>query len=102
MIIKKRAPKRERDGKKCTGSNIAISILPRLILATPQLNTCLINCFKEALLRWYTKAFLINRILPPDMRIRWLNSISCPCLRLPNPPSVSYIFRFIPILCVRG
>ncbi len=41
-----------KDGRKCTGSNIPESIFPRFTLATPQLNTCFINCFKDVLLLW--------------------------------------------------
>ena len=43
-------PIKAKEGKKCTNSSILLSNIYKLILATPQLKTCLKNCFKEVLL----------------------------------------------------
>ena len=43
-------PIKAKEGKKCINSSILSSNIYKLILATPQLKTCLKNCFKEVLL----------------------------------------------------
>ena len=49
MIIMEKKP---IEGKKCIGSKSALSILPKLIRATPQLKVCLKNNFNEVRLLW--------------------------------------------------
>ena len=60
--IKKREPRKNAVGKRCTSLRVPLCLIKRWILAIPELKTCLKKVLKVFLRLWYTQASWKNAV----------------------------------------